>query len=280
MSARVSTADGAWHAFLWDVHRGMQDLGTLGGATSGARGINAQGQVVGGSSTADQATHAFLWDADTGMQDLHTFGEGVFRSSASAINDRGQVVGSNALFSVQWGFLWDAETGMQDLGVRVFPNAIDARGRVVGARQYALTPGSGRQPLYVAFLWDPRLGLQDLDSFPVDGRDTSEATDINARGQVVGWSVVGFNVLGRLWDARGNEQVLNFFAHGINARGQVVGTASGSSYVWAEHTGLLELADLGGSSSAEDINARGQVVGWSETADGVTRAVLWEPDSE
>lgn len=49
------------------------DLGTLGGSESAAIGINARGQVVGGSTTASGEGRAFLWEKGT-MIDLGTLG--------------------------------------------------------------------------------------------------------------------------------------------------------------------------------------------------------------
>ena len=39
----------------------MTDLGTLGGPSAQARGINPQGQIVGSSDTSGGETHATLW---------------------------------------------------------------------------------------------------------------------------------------------------------------------------------------------------------------------------
>ena len=67
------------------------DLGTLGGASSSAYGINDSGQVVGQADTRGGQHHAFLYN-DGKMIDLGTLGGA--NSSAHDINDSGQIVGS------------------------------------------------------------------------------------------------------------------------------------------------------------------------------------------
>src|SRR5208337_4216405 len=117
-------------ALIWSQATGFQDLGTLGGCCSQATGINDSGQVVGWSYTTSGETHPFFWTLSAGMQDLGFIGEALginnvgqvvgsysnggtasaflwtqttglqdlgidqgYASSASAINDNGQVVG-------------------------------------------------------------------------------------------------------------------------------------------------------------------------------------------
>ncbi len=75
----------------------MQDLGTLGGDSSGATGFNARGDVVGSSDTATGETHAFRWTREGGMHDLGTLGGDL--SGAAGINARGQVVGTSTTVS-------------------------------------------------------------------------------------------------------------------------------------------------------------------------------------
>jgi probable HAF family extracellular repeat protein len=87
----------AHHALLW--HKGeMTDLGNLGGTGSNggilAFNINNRGQVVGLSDIKDDASfHAFLWTRETGMQDLGTLHADDFGSSATGLDDKGNVVG-------------------------------------------------------------------------------------------------------------------------------------------------------------------------------------------
>lgn len=80
-----------WASPSWAVEYSMQDLGTLGGSTSFAYGINNSGQVVGWSYTASSDYHAFLWQNGV-MQDLGTL-PGDLWSRAYGINNSGQVVG-------------------------------------------------------------------------------------------------------------------------------------------------------------------------------------------
>ena len=147
------------HAFLWTADTGMIDFGILGqiGPTSfsEARAINDRGHVVGRSSIAPPGgpVHTFLWTAETGMIDLGTLGGST--SGPTAINDRGDAVGTSATASGDLhAFVWTAETGMIDLGAlgadgSSHAGGINELGQVVGASSFRID-GS---PITHATLW-------------------------------------------------------------------------------------------------------------------------------
>ena len=92
-----------FHATLWKHVGDMTDLGTVGSdQCSYATGINASGQVVGGSipdcSNIGPNNRAFLWE-DGSIVDLNTLipsGSGLFLQSTITINDRGEIAGNGA----------------------------------------------------------------------------------------------------------------------------------------------------------------------------------------
>lgn len=264
------------------------DLGTLGGPSSEALGLNVSGQVVGDSYTASGLIRGYLWDVKGGMQDLGTL-PGRFESIAVAINDSGQVAGyALSPLGVEGtrAFLWDVVRGMQEIGATLggsyaFATGINASGRVVG---YSGTPDEEPH----AFLWDAAGGMRNLGTL---GGTRSYASAINASGQVVGDATTGRGFYHAfLWDAVGGMRDLgtlprgqNSYATGINSAGQVVGyseTANGTfhAFLWDPAGGMRDLGILpgGDNSYAAGINDAGRVVGRSYTATGSGHAFVWD----
>lgn len=93
------------HAVLWENGKAV-DLGGFGG-DSYAYGINAVGKVVGRAETETGGRRAFLWNKGK-MFDLNNLiapDSGWFLSSANAINNRGQIVGTGGYHNQQRAFL-------------------------------------------------------------------------------------------------------------------------------------------------------------------------------
>jgi probable HAF family extracellular repeat protein len=86
-------------AVVW-IDGKIHDLGTVAGdPCSRGRGLNARGQVVGGSSDCRNFLHAFVWEEGGPMLDLNTLiapGSGYQLTNAFNINDRGEILAKAA----------------------------------------------------------------------------------------------------------------------------------------------------------------------------------------
>lgn len=279
----------------------ITDLGTLGGDSSQAFGINNSGQVTGGSTIANGRSRAFIWDRATGMQDLGTLG-GDISSIGTGINDSGQVTGESTTADRRSrAFIWGRATDMQDLGTlsngSTAGNGINDIGQVTG---FSETAGGRRH----AFVWDRATGIRNLGTLP-DGF-SSTGIDINNSGQVTGsstapspnedpiqsanfailWdSVTGMQNLGTI----GRDPSADFsIGTGINDSGQVTGGSNFTegnfethAFLWDPVTGMRDLGTLPnrGFNVGNGINASGQVTGLSGGEPGVDidpHAFLWD----
>ena len=184
------------------------------------------------------ATHETAGGKRWTIADLGTFGPRWTSGSAAAINERGQVVGTNGTAGgKQHAFLWQngKMTDLGTLGGRDSgASAINAHGQVVGT---SLT--SAPQHVH-AFLWENGK-MKDLGTL---GGKSSRPRALNDRGQVVGESF----------------------------------TAGGAVHAFLWRNGkMIDLGTLGGSDSfASGVDDRGQVVGSSSTANGTQHAFLWQ----
>ena len=65
LAAPCEVADGCQRAVVWSADGSVVTLGTLGGAVSWAVGINASGDVVGGSTSPQAGNTGYIWFAES-----------------------------------------------------------------------------------------------------------------------------------------------------------------------------------------------------------------------
>jgi probable HAF family extracellular repeat protein len=240
--------------FTWKNGQ-MAELPTLGGINGYAAGVNNLGQVVGWSETSFHDPTcitgtevlqflATLWapgtNQPTELRPLPPDPD----SAATAINDRGQVVGISGLCSVAVGgasaehaLLWEngVPHDLGNIGGKAWntPVAINNRGVIVG---FANTSGDEHAALApTAFIWTRANGMQAIAPY---GTDTNNiAFDLNENNQVVGQSANSNTGAARafLWQngvssdlnalVVGSTSLNMVLAQGINDAGEITGTA-------------------------------------------------------
>jgi probable HAF family extracellular repeat protein len=206
--------------FAWDGSQ-MKALPTLGGNNGFATGANDRGQIVGwAENTVHDSTcvppqvlqfKAVVWESRGGGPRELPLVPGDTSSAATAINNRGQVVGITGRcdqavgrFTAIHAVLWDRGrlTDIGNLGRLSWntPMAINNGGDVVGFA--AIEDSDPDNPQLHAFLWTGKQGIRDLGT--LSGDLFSEALGVNARDQVVGLSCQNADGSGAcrafLWD--------------------------------------------------------------------------------
>jgi probable HAF family extracellular repeat protein len=282
LSAAATRGAGAAAIALSDH---VTDLGTLGGSSTTAHGINRLGQVVGQSDTGHLSgpgsSRAFLWEAGQ-MTDLDLAGATNERDSvAYAIDDSGQAAGAFTYadkHTESFRYAGGAATPLRNMP-RSQVSAVNNVGQVAGTFVSGVTSSRAE-----AFLWNAGtlIGLGAL------GGAGSQAYGINDLGQVVGSSGVGsgsavhaFLYSGAALADLGTLGGTNSVAYAINNSGQIVGSsqtaddASGHAFLYSAGA-MTDLGTLGGADSqADGINGNGLIVGWARTANGERHAFLW-----
>jgi probable HAF family extracellular repeat protein len=175
-----------------------------GGYNSYATAANNRGQIVGWAengvhdSTCNAAFQilqfrAVVWEPNGTMRELPPL-PGDSTSAATAINDKGQVVGISGACGVAVGdvsaahaVIWEngVPTRIEDFGGHAWntPTAINNAGVVVG---FSLPADKDGTRFYRAFVWTKATGTRMLNQIAGDVR--SAAFGINDDGQIVGLS--------------------------------------------------------------------------------------------
>lgn len=236
-----------------------------GGIDSYASGINDKGQVVGWAEngvhdpTCNSAPpvnqilqfEAAVWGPGLGqMRQLSPLAPDP-DSAATAINDKGQIVGISGLCanaagstSAEHAVLWESENappinlGNFDGGLAWnTPTAINNRGQIVGFGNQKGSAATAFNP--IAFFWNRENGIKPINPYSTD--TNSWAWGINLHGQVVGQSFnQNTNVAraflyenGEIWDMNSLIQADSSLdlqlANDINDSGEIVGTAIDTS---------------------------------------------------
>jgi probable HAF family extracellular repeat protein len=258
------------------------DLGTGGGSSSYATGINELGEIVGFITESDGEPHAFRYSNHT-LTDLNPLDS--TNSIAAAVNDLGKVVGTigNPSQAVLFG---KSSTKILEQGANYsHASGINNMEQIVGVKTL---PDNETH----AFLYKNAL-TTDLGTL---GGDFSEANGINNRGEIVGISNISsqggavhpFLYSHGLMHDLGTLGGSVASANAINDVGEIVGDSTTTSNLEMHpflysHGRMHDLGTLGGSYSwtggnpsyASAINNRGQVVGQTTTADGSFHAFLY-----
>lgn len=264
-------------------HYDIEDLGTLGGSITIARGINDAGVTVGYANTVEEQVRAVRFLPGSDPEDLGTLGGP--SAQAHAINAAGQIAGfSETASREQHAFRRSDAGAMEDLGTLGGALSLgfgaNAIGEVAG---YSSTSSN----LFHAFRYAGG-AMQDLGTL---GGAFSFAFGINDAGDVAGHSYTLGNAAvhafryagGAMQDlgTLGGATAPTSYGLAINANGDVVGWSRTTGNKWHAYryrdaAGMEDLGTLGGNNSgAEAVNGAGDVVGWAQIADSTQRAFLF-----
>jgi len=241
------------------------DLGTLGGDTSRACGINDSGQVVGTSFNKDGVECGFLWSNG----EMTNLGADCL---AYKINNQGQILGYNTIIK---NFIWDngvfiplgsyLALGLNDLG------------EAVGFKEY--------NHVCYATLWQDdqiiNLGVLEGHSGP------SFAMSINNNTKVVGysWPVDG-QCQAFLWEdgtmtALGGDletaQDINDAGHIIGSLGMMIGEEYHRHGYLLDGDTITDLGDVGlYMINNSGLILGGRLVGFDEYEGNISTPILWQ----
>ena len=243
--------------------------------------LNNFGDIVGRGGGSGQAQAMFWTRGNIQAQRLGALLADDY-SSASAINDAGEITGLSNTGTSVVPFIWKPKGGWQQIPSLPGDNGgqglgINKSGDVVG---YSSGPNGTR-----AFRWTRLGGVCELGCLP--GGNYSRASAVNDSGQVVGTSASPGGKRAVLWTKDGQVRDLGTLpgdatseAIAINNAGEVVGYSKGPmgfrAFIWTAATGMQNIGALSGgnASRALAINDAGCVVGSATTSSG-DHAFIW-----
>ena|SRR5438105_3702205 len=246
--------------------------------------LNNLGDIVGRKADdGEGAPRATLWDhSRSKTKNLRVLLGGDY-SSATGINDSGEITGVSNTATAILPFVWTEKSGLQRVPLLLG----DKCGQAIAINKYGhvVCYSSGRNGSRV-FLWNRSGRPRNLGVLP--GGNYSRAHDLNDYDEVVGVSGSSEGERAVLWTKSGTVRDLGTLpgdwsseAMAINNAGDVVGYSKGPNgmraFLWTKGGGMEELGVLpgGDSSRALGINDVGTVVGSSASATG-DHAFVWK----
>ena len=250
--------------------------------------LNNRGDLVGrGARKAVLAQiQATIWNhSSLTKKHLGAFAGGDY-SSATAINDNGEVTGVSNIGAGIVPFLWTAGGGLK----RVPLLKGDKCGQAMSINEYGHVVGySSGQNGEKAFFWPGTARPRQLPTLP--GGSYSKARDLNDQDEIVGTSGSSAGARAVVWSKTGTVRDLGTLtgdyaseAVAINNSGDVVGYSKGPqgmrAFLWNQTSGMQALGMLpgGDSSRALAISNLGEVVGSSTSTSG-DRAFIWTKET-
>jgi probable HAF family extracellular repeat protein len=282
-----STATRTEHAFLWR-NGALTDL-TPAGQYSGASAINDAGWIAGRAADEryDEESEVALWQNGIFVGFVSTPAE-EFGPSPVKIGETGNVLVN--VHGHEWPHAFFVRNGqaIQLSTPFSWANDMNAREQVVGAVTTKSSGALGYE--YHAFLWDDGvmkdlgvIGTNPCVNIPEEQCGWSEASDINERGQIVGFSTSQGGSRAVVWDPDNlTPRDLGFGtapsrATAVNDNGQIAGHSyeSGEAF-FLDGDQVVTLGSLGGGwTRVAGMNEGGTVAGTTVTASGEVHAFVW-----
>jgi len=128
-------ADGQTHAFIWRPGTGIEDIGTAGQTMGAATGINDYNIVCGYAGPWYDRREAYRWEYAGGTWTHVWLGELNSKypyGCAMAVNNAGQITGTDITGLASGAFIWEEGTGMRALGSMSHGQDINESGQVAG----------------------------------------------------------------------------------------------------------------------------------------------------
>jgi len=278
-----ATPSGATHAFLWQDGE-LSDLGSLGQESSEAHRINEAGLIAGmvGNNALyyeEYRSAAAVWRGTQGTMigDLRGY-----HIAAMQISETGneEIIWNRGGYEDVYGWLWRGGSWVSL--ERLWVSAMNSRGQIVGQ---APVHSWGEARIYHAFAWESG-AKQDLGVLGIHGGcdfddcSAARATDVNERGQIVGYST---DSLGEshvvLWEGGAIRDLglvgLAWEPHAvINERGDIAASIDGRSFFRRDVT-WREITKGSDSTNVIAINEGGMVLGTTMTAAHEQHVFVW-----